>query len=275
MPINLFEAARDCLAEQEVDAKLRRVRALRADWNAGLCLPEPAAGLEGLREAGRPSLPQLVAPRKLVQRRLGTSEGQAAMLHAIAHIEFNAVNLAIDAVFRFRDMPDAYYGDWLRVAAEEAYHFSLLTERLHALGFAYGDFPAHDGLWELAVRTRHDVLVRMALVPRVMEARGLDVTPDIQDKFRRIGDHASCAILDIILRDEIRHVAAGSRWFRYACAARELDPEATYFRLVSEFLKGGIRCPLHREARLDAGFTPAELDRLEAMCKGGASTLKS
>ena len=269
MPDNLFAAARDCLAETAVDAKLAAAKTLRQRWDAGAYITEPLPGLEDLLEAGRPRRPELVSPKGLPRRRLGSKQGQAAMLHAIAHIEFNAINLAVDAVFRFRDMPSAYYSDWLQVAAEEAYHFSLLAERLHDLGFAYGDFPAHDGLWDLALRTRHDALVRMALVPRVMEARGLDVTPEIQDRFRQIEDHASCAILDIILRDEIGHVAAGTRWFHYLCAARDVDPEATYFHLISEFLKGPIHCPLHREARLDAGFTPAELNRLEKLCKGG------
>jgi uncharacterized ferritin-like protein (DUF455 family) len=209
----------------------------------------------------------LVSPGRLAQRRIGTPEGQAALIHAVAHIEFIAINLACDAVFRFRDMPDAYYADWVRVAAEEAYHFSLLHTRLGQLGYAYGDFPAHNGLWDLAVRTAHDPLLRMALVPRVMEARGLDVTPGMMERFASIGDQQTVAILQIILRDEVGHVEAGSRWFRYLCEQRGLEPEATYFDLLQEHLAGGIRCPLHKPARLAAGFTESELGRLEALCK--------
>ncbi|XLM22000.1 ferritin-like domain-containing protein, partial [Chromobacterium piscinae] len=136
-----------------------------------------------------------------------------ALLHAIAHIEFNAVNLALDAAWRFRDMPDGFVDDWLRVAAEEAGHFRLLQGRLAELGFSYGDFPAHDGLWTMCRKTDHDAMIRMALVPRVLEARGLDVTPGIQRRLAGIGDHASVAVLDIILRDEIGHVQIGNRWF--------------------------------------------------------------
>ena len=188
-------------------------------------------------------------------------------MHAVAHIEFNAINLACDAIYRFRDLPDAYYADWAEVASEEAYHFSLLQGRLEQLGYNYGDFPAHNGLWELAVKTAGDPLMRMALVPRVMEARGLDVTPGMMERFASIGDQESVAILEIILRDEVGHVEAGSRWFRHLCEQRGLEPEATYFALLEEHLGGAIRCPLHKSARREAGFTESELGRLEALCK--------
>lgn len=267
MSENLFAAARACLAEADVAAKLQCAAQLARQWQAGELVPRRDAPLPDLVEAGRPSRPELVPPRQLPRRRLGSAGGQVAMLHAIAHIEFNAINLACDAVFRFRDLPPEYYGDWLTVAAEEAYHFSLLAGRLAQLGHAYGDFPAHNGLWDLAVKTRGDPLVRMAMVPRVMEARGLDVTPDIQAKFRAIGDERSVAILDIILRDEIGHVAVGSRWFRHLCERRGLEPEATYFSLLAEYFGEGVRCPLHWQARRDAGFSEAELARLEALCR--------
>ena len=165
------------------------------------------------------------------------------MLHAVAHIEFAAVNLAMDAVYRFRGMPSDYYRDWLRVADEEAHHFALLADRLQQLGYRYVAFPAHNGLWDLAVKTRHDPLVRMAMVPRVMEARGLDVTPDIQKKFRRIDDHDSVAILDTILRHEIGHVAIGTRWFRHLCAERDQELEATYFDLLRKYFGNVVRSP--------------------------------
>lgn len=188
------------------------------------------------------------------------------MLHAIAHIEFNAINLALDAVYRFPGMPEEFYGDWIKVAAEEVYHFGLVRQRLRDLGYDYGDFPAHNGLWELAQKTSHDLLVRMAMVPRVMEARGLDVTPAIMRKFQGIGDKESVAVLEIILRDEVGHVEAGSRWFHYLCELRSIEPEATYFSLIDEYLNGHMSCPLHKEARLAAGFSQSELNHLEALC---------
>ena len=243
------------------------VRQLQADWLAGKLIADSAVSLPETDQAGRPAKPELVAPRDLPRRRLGTLQGQAAMIHAIAHIEFNAINLAVDAVYRFRDMPAEFYGDWIQVAAEEVYHFSLISKRLQQLGYRYGDFPAHNGLWDLAQKTAHDPLVRMALVPRVMEARGLDVTPDIMLKFKRIGDQDTVAVLQVILDEEIGHVQAGTRWFHYLCDLRGLEPESTYFDLLKENLKGSISCPLHVPARLEAGFTESELERLEAMCK--------
>jgi uncharacterized ferritin-like protein (DUF455 family) len=163
-------------------------------------------------------------------------------------------------------MPDQYYRDWCKVAAEEAYHFSLLRTRLRELGYDYGDFPAHNGLWELAQKTSHDVLDRMALIPRVMEARGLDVTPMIQKKFLNVGDRQTADILSIILRDEIGHVEAGSRWFHYICKERGLDAEQTYFSLVKHYMKGDIQCPMHFQARLEAGFSESELEQLQLLC---------
>lgn len=262
---NLFQAALACLTEADVSAKLARAEALHRVLRTGELRPEPI-DLPDVVEPGRPARPRLVAPRELPRRRLGSAQGVQAMLHAIAHIEFNAINLACDAIYRFRDLPDDYYADWARVAAEEAYHFSLLAERLAEFDAAYGDFPAHGGLWDLALKTRHDPLVRMAMVPRVMEARGLDVTPDMIARFEAIADKRSADILRVILRDEIGHVEAGSRWFGYLCERRGLEPEATYFRLLQEHFHGNVQCPLHRAARRQAGFSEAELERLEALC---------
>jgi uncharacterized ferritin-like protein (DUF455 family) len=267
MNSDLFQAAATCLACADVEDKLARARALYDDLRDGRLQPGAAEPGPIPAEAGRPARPPLVPPSRLAQRRLGTPEGQAALIHAVAHIEFNAINLACDAVYRFRGMPDAYYLDWARVAAEEAYHFSLLRDRLGQLGYGYGDFPAHNGLWDLAVRTAGDVLLRMALVPRVMEARGLDVTPGMMERFAAIGDQQTVAILEIILRDEVGHVEAGSRWFRHVCGQRGLDPEDTYFELLAEYFPGSIRCPLHRSARREAGFSESELGRLERLCR--------
>jgi uncharacterized ferritin-like protein (DUF455 family) len=267
MSSNLHLAAERCLRCTEVGPKLDLAKRLRDDLKAGLLSRSGDVREPDLLDAGRPPRPLLVAPGKLSHRRIGKPEGQAALIHAVAHIEFNAINLACDAVYRFRDMPDTYYADWTQVAAEEAHHFSLLQERLRQLGYAYGDFPAHNGLWELAVKTAGDPLLRMALVPRVMEARGLDVTPGMMERFASIGDKQTVAVLEIILRDEVAHVEAGSRWFRHLCVQRGLEPESTYFELLEQHFSGGIRCPLHKPARREAGFTESELGRLEALCK--------
>ncbi|MFZ3018932.1 MAG: ferritin-like domain-containing protein, partial [Gallionella sp.] len=178
------------------------------------------------------------------------------------HIEFNAINLALDAVWRFPGMPRAYYADWLQVADEEALHFTLLADHLKELGYAYGDFPAHNGLWDMAVKTQHDVLARMALLPRTMEARGLDVTPGLRAKLMQAGDIAVGGIMDIILRDEIGHVAIGNRWYAWLCERRELEPIAAYARLAAEHKAPPLRGPFNLEARRAAGFSEQELAAL-------------
>ncbi|KKK72112.1 hypothetical protein LCGC14_2907160, partial [marine sediment metagenome] len=213
---------------------------------------------------GRPEKPLLVPFKDLPRRRNSQKTGQATLIHAISHIEFNAINLALDAAARFSDMPEAYYADWLRVAYEEAHHFLLLDEHLQTMGFSYGDFPAHDGMWEMAQRTHHDPLTRMALVPRVLEARGLDVTPGMMKKLTFSGDHRAVEILTLILEEEVGHVKVGTDWFNYLCDQRGLDPYDTFKMLLSTYFNGEIRGPFHTEARLDAGFTTAEMDLLES-----------
>lgn len=263
MTQNVHEAALAAMMLDDPGAKCAATMQLRSDWCAGALEPVPGANdPHAVTVPGRPQRPQLVPPPQLSARRVGTREGHAAMLHAIAHIEFNAINLALDCVHRFRSMPRSFHDEWLIVAAEEAYHFGLVQARLTALGYDYGDFPAHNGLWEMACRTADDVLSRMALVPRVLEARGLDATPPIADKLRSIGDRESVAVLDIILRDEVGHVAIGDRWFRRCCEDRGLDAEACYLDLIARFDAPWPQPPLHREARLAAGFSAAELDRL-------------
>jgi uncharacterized ferritin-like protein (DUF455 family) len=204
----------------------------------------------------------MVKPRKLATR-----QGRAVFLHALAHIEFNAINLAWDAVYRFRGMPVEFYADWIRVADEEAQHFTLLSLRLTELGQAYGDFPAHDGLWHMARVTAHDILVRMALVPRVLEARGLDVTPAMILRLRQVGDAASAAVLETILRDEIGHVEAGTHWFRYVCRQRGLDPLESFRSLLTEYAPGRIRAPFNTSARQQAGFGSDEMAMLEELAR--------
>jgi len=213
---------------------------------------------------GRPEKPDLVAPRDLPRRRNNEQTGHATLLHAINHIEFNAINLALDAVARFAELPTDYYYDWLRVAYEESTHFMMLDAHLKTLGFSYGDFPAHNGMWEMALKTHHDPLIRMALVPRVLEARGLDVTPPMMDKLRKSGDLAAVEILELILREEIGHVAVGTRWFNYLCEQRELEPLKTFQELLDKFFVGQLRGPFHLEARKQAGFTEAEMAMLAA-----------
>jgi uncharacterized ferritin-like protein (DUF455 family) len=266
MSTNLFHAAHRCLVEADPDSKCHLAWALQDDWQRRRLDADAAIDLPDVIEAGRPERPELVEARALPKRGLGTVEGRAALLHAVTHIEFNAINLACDAVYRFRAMPAAYYGDWLQIAAEEARHFGLLRDRLAELGWRYGDFPAHNGLWDMARKTAHDPLARMALVPRVLEARGLDVTPGIMERLRRAGDDRSADALVIILREEVGHVAAGTRWFRYLSEQRGLDPEATFFDLLSEYLRGELRCPLNVAARRQAGFTDDEIERLQALC---------
>ncbi len=216
-------------------------------------------------EPGRPPRPHLVEPRQLPRRRLGTEQGRATLLHALAHIEFNAINLALDAIYRFRDLPTGFYRDWARVAHEEAVHFRLLCGCLENLGYAYGDFNAHNGLWDMACKTAHDPLVRMALVPRVLEARGLDVTPGILKRLQQAGDSAAVEVLNIILRDEIGHVEIGSRWYRYLCEQRGLDAETKFARLLEEYMPGQIKKPFHYEARRQAGFSDKEMQHLESL----------
>jgi len=213
----------------------------------------------GRIRAGRP---ELVAHTRLAQRSMRTVAGRAALIHALAHIEFNAINLALDAAWRFAGQPEAFYRDWLQVAREEALHFELLRDHLRTLGFGYGDFPAHNALWEMAEKTRHDVLARIALVPRTLEARGLDASPAVKRKLLGAGDTRAGEILDVILRDEIGHVRVGNRWYRHLCDERGLDPVATYDRLAEEHGAPRLRGPFNLEARRAAGFSEEELLRL-------------
>lgn len=263
----LFGSALHVLRLSDPGEKTAAAGRLRRDWLDGRLALDEATPVVPLSIPGRPARPLLVAPREVPRRGLGTREGRAALVHAVAHIEFNAINLALDAVYRFRGLPRAYYDDWLRVADEEARHFTLLADRLADFGMRYGDLPAHNGLWEMAVKTDGDWLLRMALVPRVLEARGLDVTPGMIERLRQAGDVETVAALEVILREEVGHVAIGSRWFAAACAQRGLEPEATFCELIREYAPGQVMGMLHREARLEAGFSANELDALEALAE--------
>jgi uncharacterized ferritin-like protein (DUF455 family) len=214
---------------------------------------------------GLPTNLPLVDPKFLKRRRLHSIEGKASLVHAIAHIEFNAINIALDAIYRFRGMPLSYYADWIRVAREEAYHFCLLQQHLQHYGYQYGDFPAHLGLWEMVQKTGFDVLPRMALVPRLLEARGLDVTPDIAGRLLKAGDSIGAEILSIIFHDEISHVRVGNRWYHYLCQVRGLDATLTFISLLQELAPDHLRGPLAIDARTKAGFAAHELDLLKKM----------
>lgn len=270
----LREAALAALCLADPAAKVTATHAL---WQALVALPDDDARLRalapqaalvpppGARLPGRPDRPLLVPPMEVPHRSPFTPEGLAALVHAVCHIEFNAINLALDAVWRFADMPLDFYRDWLRVADEEATHFGLLHTHLQTLGHAYGDCPAHDGLWEMCVKTQGDITARMALVPRTLEARGLDATPLIQTRLRKVGTPAALRaveILDVILRDEIGHVAVGNRWYAWLCAQQGVEPVAHYRVLARTHAAPRLKPPFNETARRAAGFSQAEIDDL-------------
>lgn len=261
--IELRAYALQCLLETDPAAKAGQVAAMAADWHGGLLRLEPGATVKVSGTIpGRPALPVLVAPRLVGRRSMATLEGRAMLIHALAHIEFNATNLALDALWRFPAMPVDYYTDWLRVAAEEAIHFSMLAAHLDVLGAKYGDFAAHDSLWEMVERTRGDIVARMALVPRTLEARGLDAIPPLRAKLAQAGDLAAAAILDRILTDEIGHVAIGNHWYVYLCGQNGLEPRAAYDELALRYRAPALKGPFNIEARRLAGFTETELSSL-------------
>lgn len=259
----LRAAALCWLAQHDPALKVKGVRELAVAWNQGVISLDSTLRLNPISHIpGQPAKPELVSPLGVKRRAMNTTEGRAVLIHALAHIEFNAINLALDAIWRFAGMPDEYYADWLKVADEEALHFSLLVAHLESQGYAYGDFPAHNSLWEMAAKTEDDVLARIALVPRTMEARGLDASPPLRAKLAQAGDMDAAAILDIILRDEIGHVAIGNRWFAWLCEQRGLEPINTYAALAEQYTAPTMRGPFNIEARLAAGFSEPELAAL-------------
>ena len=239
----------------------------------GMWYPSTAVALAPVAEATSARQAKVTAqdlvPLSLIEfltffpLRFASAEGRIRLLHAFAHIEFNAVNIALDAVYRFRGLGTAFIGDWLGIAAEEAEHFRLIETELGRRGSGYGDYDAHGGLWDMVCRTRTDPLHRMALVPRVMKARGLDVSPGMIARFRQFGDADAARILERIYHDEINHVRIGNRWFEQLCKQHELDPAATFRELIGKYLGGNLRGPFNREARIAAGFEAEELERLE------------
>jgi uncharacterized ferritin-like protein (DUF455 family) len=222
----------------------------------------PISVIEESLIPGRPQEPQLVNPLSVKKRSMHTIEGRAIAIHALAHIEFNAINLALDAVCRFPNMPDQYYLDWIKVSGEEAKHFFMLKNHLKSLGFDYGNFPAHDSLWEMVEKTKGDILARMALVPRTMEAKGLDAVPLIRARFLQAKDLDMVDILDVILKDEIGHVEIGNRWFNFLCKEQEVDPIQIFNLLCRQYKAPHLRGPFNIEARKQAGFTVTEINLL-------------
>jgi uncharacterized ferritin-like protein (DUF455 family) len=262
----MMELRRAALAAFTLPDPAQKVAAVQVLWQQRAALSvDTDCTLPAPEQPGRPRLPRLVQPKEVPRRSPYTPQGHASLVHAICHIEFNAINLALDAVWRFAAMPEDYYRDWLQVAMEEAQHFTLLADHLSTQGHAYGDFLAHDGLWTMAQNTRHSVAARMALVPRTLEARGLDATPIIQAKLRKVGSVAALQaveILDTILREEVGHVAIGNRWYLWLCQRDGLDRQGFHAQMASQHGGPSLKPPFNLAARKLAGFSQAELDAL-------------
>ena len=264
---NLPAAARDIVLERCPARKVELALATAHAWREGaLGLGRRSAPLAMPERPGRPDRPQLIAPRDMPRRSTGGEKGRFALLHALAHIELNAVDMAWDLIGRFahESMPTAYYDDWVRVGMEEASHFALVARRLSEMGGSYGDLPAHDGLWQSAQATGHDHMARLAVVPLVLEARGLDVSPAMLASLREAGDEASAEVLEVIYRDEKHHVAFGMRWFRFMCQQRGLPPEPTFHMLVRQNFRGPVKPPFNDRARAEAGLAPGFYKPLSA-----------
>lgn len=259
--INFYTALKQAIASTSIDEKISLTNQLYDNYKQP---PITSVSPNKDLQAGLPDKIKLVSPKELPKRKLNSIEGKACLLHAIAHIEFNAINLALDAIYRFKNLPDDFYRDWLKVAYEECYHFSMLNSYLNDLGYEYGSFVAHNGLWQMAEKTSHDILLRMALVPKLLEARGLDATPGIMQKLKNVNDTRGINILTIIENDEIGHVAIGNKWFNYLCQQQNLNPFETFKKYIEQYARSFIKKPLSKEKRLIAGFTVQELEFLEA-----------
>lgn len=259
----LFCQLENAIFESDPAVKCHMAERLQADWKEEALKINRSSRVLPIDDAGRPGKPVLVDPRQLSRRGTSSELGRIRLLHAFAHIEFNAINIALDAAYRFREMPPEFVTDWLLVASEEARHFQLLEQELRQRGSFYGAEQAHRGLWDMVCKTRGNVLHRMALVPRVMEARGLDVTPGMIEKFEQVDDQAAADILRIIYRDEIGHVRIGNRWYDWLCERQGLEPQQTFRSLVVRYMDGKLRGPFNRVARVEAGFDAEELDVLE------------
>ncbi|NIJ42627.1 uncharacterized ferritin-like protein (DUF455 family) [Parvibaculum indicum] len=272
---SLVHAACAVLATREANAKAALAREAAAAWKSGTLALLPAAGeapAPPLRP-GRPDAPPLLPPSEMPRRSFKGRRGRFALLHAVAHIELNAIDLAFDIVARFagQDLPRAFFDDWISVGNDEARHFALLQARLAAMGGRYGDLPAHDGLWEAAEETRADLMARLAVVPMVLEARGLDVTPGMIDRLEAAQDTESAAALRIIYEEEKRHVAAGAAWFRHLCEKEGRDPETAFHETVRRHFRGALKPPFNDAARLEAGMPSSFYEPLAQILRDEAA----
>ncbi len=257
-PNSLAEGAYNALIACELDEKVNLTNQMANAWENRQLSLNGAKHIKAPERPGRPKKPELISPSQVKKRPLTSAKGRLALIHAIAHIELNAIDLALDIIVRFSHvrMPRSFFDGWVMVAKEEAKHFTLLRERLADLDAEYGDLPAHDGLWEAASETGHDLNARLAVVPLVLEARGLDVTPPMVTKLRAAGDHKTAEIFNIIYEDEKGHVAVGAKWFRFLCNKQGLDPSYTFNKLVSKHFRGHLKGPFNDRARCATGLTP-------------------
>lgn len=266
---NLYQEAKNCFLTADPDEKMQLSLEIASDWDAGLLQwnegDAPLEPILQLNQPGRLEKPELVEAGKVKNRGFKSVQQRAALIHALAHIEMTAVNLSWDSIYRYRQLPGEYYDDWVKTAREETQHFYLLRQSLRDMGYDYGDFPAHNELWQMAVTTADDLMARMAIVHRVLEARALDVVPFSVEKFRAIGDKSTADSLIIIANDEIGHVNAGSRWFRYRCEQEQVDADKMFFGLIKKYLRSTPKGPFNREARLKAGFSTYEMQELERL----------
>jgi uncharacterized ferritin-like protein (DUF455 family) len=260
---NLYQQSKECFLTADPIAKTALTEQLAGQWFSGKLEWKDGETPLILNEPGRLEKPEIVLPKDLIKRKLGSEVGRAALIHSLAHIELTAVNLALDTIYRYRGLPKEYYDDWIQCAREEAGHFMMLRERLIEMGFDYGSFSAHNELWKMAVSTADDLMDRMGVVHRAFEARALDVIPSSLVKFERLNDTKMVKVLTVICNDEIGHVNSGTRWFRYRCEQENLDPDTTFFRLLEKYMGGSLAGPFNREARLKAGFSEQEMDYLE------------
>lgn len=262
---NIYDFAEACLHRTDIDEKLQLTADAWQLYQQGKLNFDSLSKPKGIAEVSFPDKPELLAPRHMVRRKLGTPGGVQAFYHALAHIEFIAIYLAWDILYRFRGLPEEFYQDWLMVAQEEAIHFKLIRSHLRKTGIDYGDLPAHHGLWEHAQDTAHNLLARLTIIPRCMEARGLDVTPTMIKKIAKLKDTDGVTILERILEDEQTHVLLGSKWFNQQCHEQQVEPDSTFKALLLKYFNNTKpKGPFNTELRLKAGFTESELAWLEA-----------
>ncbi|WP_241235115.1 ferritin-like domain-containing protein [Amphritea opalescens] len=268
---NLYAQTKEAFLTADPDLKIQLTQQAVSRWNAGELEWLDGDTPEYLQQPGQPDKPDIVLPSDVNARKFGKEEGRAALIHSLAHIELTAVNLALDAVYRYRDMPQAFYADWMQCAAEEANHFMALRGRLREMGYDYGSFKAHGELWGMAIDTADDMLERMGIVHRALEARALDVIPKAIQRFDQAGDSRMIEILTMIGNEEIGHVSSGTRWYHYQCQQRQLEPNQTFIDLLWKYMKGPLKGPLNHEARLQAGFTEQEMTMIKMMKQTGKS----